>query len=857
MSSYPKISCAITAILSGSAAGFTYATPATNDTAAESEGIQEVTVTAQRRIENLQNVPITIQALTSETLTQLNVATFDDFVKYLPNVTVASWGPGQGEIYMRGLSVGQLGLQGAATTATFPNVAVYLDEQSAQLPGHNLDVYAADLERIEVLEGPQGTLFGAGAQAGVVRYITNKPKLDRTEGSVSAGYGYTSHGDPNSDIEAVLNLPLIADTLAVRAVIYNDKRGGYINNVPSTFTRSNSDLGISYAGGSVPPNSPVISNSNIVARAINPLTYQGVRLSGLWKINDDWNALLAQSYQNMDAQGVFYQMPTGSDGQRLPDLSVTLFNPSYDKDKFENTALTVNGRIGALKAVYAGSYLVRNVEQVQDYTNYARGFYADYYQCVTGAQDPVTGLYPNAKCYSPSSTWRSSVRATHQSHELRVSTPDDWRARVLGGAFWEDFKIDDTTDFQYKTLPACTVTVTTGCLSNIAPPPGATSNDPNVRNDNVSFFDDVQRGYKQYAFYTSADFDLIPKVLTATVGTRYYRFDNTEVGSKASSFGCADAGPAPCYAGATNIDAENLKQKYTGFKSRANLSWKITADALLYYTWSQGYRPGGFNRAPGTSAKVPDQNGVGQYFTPAGYAPDQLTNNEIGWKTQWLDHRFELNGAVYKEDWKNVQLAFFDPKDLGNHTFNTNGANYRVKGLETQLIARITSRLTILGSFAWNSTEQTNSPFLIANNPASVNFGKPITTIANPYGVQGSPLAQSPPFQGNLRARYEWSIYEYQAFVQLGAARQAHSLSLTGNAPSIAPTGSITQAFDQPAFTTYDGALGVSKDAWNVQVFGQNLTDTRGLTFISSSQAIETQSVIRPRVIGVKFGYKF
>jgi iron complex outermembrane receptor protein len=273
--------------------------------------------------------------------------------------------------------------------------------------------------------------------------------------------------------------------------------------------------------------------------------------------------------------------------------------------------------------------------------------------------------------------------------------------------------------------------------------------------------------------------------------------------------------------------------------------------------WSQGYRPGGFNRAPGTSAKVLDQNGVGQYFTPAGYAPDQLTNNEIGWKTQWFDHRLEFNGAVYKEDWKNVQLAFFDPKDLGNLTFNTNGANYRVKGVETQLVARVTRGLTIVGSVAWNSTEQTNSPLLIANNPASVNFGKPITTIANPYGVQGSPLAQSPPFQGNLRARYEWSINEYQAFIQLGAAHQAHSLSLTGNAPSIAPTGSITQAFDQPAFTTYDGALGISKDAWNVQVYGQNLTDTRGLTFISSSQAVETQSVIRPRVVGVKFGYKF
>jgi outer membrane receptor protein involved in Fe transport len=238
-----------------------------------------------------------------------------------------------------------------------------------------LDVYVADMERLEVLEGPQGTLFGAGAQAGVVRYITNKPKLDVTEGNVSAGYGYTSHGDPNSDVQAVLNLPLVAGALAVRAVIYDDARGGYINNVPSTFTRQPTDLGIHYAGygGGVPPNSLVINNDNEVGNAINPVTYQGFRLSALWKINENWDALLAQSYQNMSAQGVFFQMPRGSEGQPLPDLSVTLFNPSYDKDKFENTALTVNGMIGDLKAVYSGGYLVRNIQQSTDYTNYSRG----------------------------------------------------------------------------------------------------------------------------------------------------------------------------------------------------------------------------------------------------------------------------------------------------------------------------------------------------------------------------------------------------------------------------------------------------------------------------------------------------
>ena len=176
------------------------------------EELQEVIVTANRREENLQNVPMTIQVLTGETLAKLNATTFDDFVKYLPAVTAHGVGPGQNNIYVRGLATADAGIQGSGFTVAFPNVAVYLDEQSAQLPGRNLDIYAADLERIEVLEGPQGTLFGAGAQAGVVRYITNKPKLNVTEAMVNAGYATTAHGDQSSNVDATFNIPLIADT---------------------------------------------------------------------------------------------------------------------------------------------------------------------------------------------------------------------------------------------------------------------------------------------------------------------------------------------------------------------------------------------------------------------------------------------------------------------------------------------------------------------------------------------------------------------------------------------------------------------------------------------------------------------
>src|SRR6185312_9637776 len=155
-------------------------------------GLSEITVTAQRRNESMQRVPISMQAFTAETLQQLNVQTFDDYIKFLPNVTTANNGPGQSEVFMRGLSAGSQPSQGSGSTGLWPNVAIYLDNQSGQLPNRNLDIYAADLNRIEVLEGPQGTLFGAGAEAGVIRYITNETKLNKLEASLKGGYSTTA-----------------------------------------------------------------------------------------------------------------------------------------------------------------------------------------------------------------------------------------------------------------------------------------------------------------------------------------------------------------------------------------------------------------------------------------------------------------------------------------------------------------------------------------------------------------------------------------------------------------------------------------------------------------------------------------
>jgi iron complex outermembrane receptor protein len=863
MNSNQKLSYAIAAILSGSAGGFVHAATAAD--AEASDSIAEITVTAQRRAENLQNVPISIQALTAETLSQLNVANLDDFVKYLPNVTTANLGPGQGNIYMRGLSVGALATQGEGSVGPWPNVAVYFDEQSSQVPSRNLDIYAVDLERVEVLEGPQGTLFGAGAEAGVVRFITNKPKIDVTEGDFEASYGTTAHGDPNSSANATINLPVIDGKLAVRAVIYTDTRGGYINNLPGVFTRHSTDYGIAADfGGVVPPGSVVANNNNDTGNAINPQTYQGMRVSGLYKVNEDWDVLVQQSYQQMQADGVFYEMPLNADHTApLPPLSVNLFNPSYDKDKFEDTALTVNGKAGDMKLVYSGSYLSRNMHQQQDYTNYARGLYAAYYQC-PGAFSGTVG-----PCYSPAVVWTETEKNTHQSHELRMSTPDDWRFRGVGGVYWEEQKVFDDTEWEYKTVPDCAAgqalnVPTANCFLPIGPvdPAAGGYNNSSIRNSSTAFFDDFQRTYTQKSAYMSLDFDLLPKVLTITAGTRYYDINNSETGAYSFSFGCYGAGKHATVlpnGACGSADAENFATqphqiKASGFKSRANLSWHVTGDILAYYTWSQGYRPGGFNR--GSACHLPNAGGVDQWCVPYTYQSDSLTNNEIGWKSEWFNHRLEINGAVYREQWNNVQTGIFNPSSgLGNLTVNLNGPNYRVNGVELQLVTRVTDGLTLQGAASWNSGSLVNSPQLLINNPAlagTPGYGGPVTSLPNPYGQVGSSMANSPPLQANLRARYEWNINDYRAFSQFGFVHQAHSYSLA----------QALNRYDMPGWTTYDASIGVSKGNWRVEAFGQNLTDVNKSLFTSAAQSgntvgYVTETPMRPRVLGVRFGYKF
>ena len=875
-----KLAYAISAALSAAAAHSAYgATAADADSAAsaDSDSITEVVVTSQRRSESIQDVPITVQAITGDTLKQINVATFDDLLKYTPNVTFSGGSPATGNIFVRGLAYGSAGNQSTATIAPFPNVALYLDDQSMQFPGRNNDVYLVDMERVEVLEGPQGTLFGGGAEAGAIRYITNKPKLDVTEGDVNAGYGITAGGDPNTNLNATLNLPLIPDTLAVRAVIFNDHRGGYISNVPGT---------ISGLDGTV------ANNSSLVASNTNSIDYNGARVSLLYKINDDWDVLLQQNYQNMEADGYFDEYPNAPSGAALQPDQIVAFVPAYDKDRYESTAWTVNGKIGDLKAVYTGSYMVRHIEQQQDYSNYLRSAVGSYYTC-TGS-GALYATYKTAKpttCYAPVGGWNDNAQNYHQSHEFRLSTDESYRLRGQFGAYWEKFVIDDQMNFNYLPIPQCNsanlATALAGgadCLSAVGPVPGYFASDPGLREQNTSFGEDAQRGYKQTAFFVSGDYDIIPKVLTITGGTRYFHYDEFESGSEFYSETTSpliiDHPNGACTeAGACGFGM-NMHKTESGFRSRGNLTWHVTPDMMAYYTFSQGFRPGGFNRTAtlpngtvvlaGEAPYIAKENATEQYNKPEGYSSDSLTNNEIGFKSELFDHRLMVDLSAYLMHWDNVQLVLFDPVSLGNSSFSVNGPSYTIKGVELQFVARITDGLTVQGSSSNNSSSQDNSPCLTSNRPTAGNptpIGACITQVkgapfANPYGVVGSSLPFSPAWQFNLRGRYDWTFDTYKPFVWVGANHTGASRNEPPSYPSgdtaaqSIPTTTLL-LYSMPGYTTYDAGMGVLKDNWTVQLTGSNLSNSDASTFTSSGQFIKSETPLRPRVLTLQFGYKF
>ena len=514
----------------------TSANPQTDPT----RGIETVVVTASKRSESAQDVAIPVQAMTGEGLRDLGVETFDEYVSFLPNVANAGNGPGKKEIYLRGSATEQSGVTVSTQQGSAPGVALYVDEQPVSFGGRNLDVYAADLERIEVLSGPQGTLFGASSQSGNLRLITRKPDAAGFSAGFNARYAATQGGADSAAAAAFVNLPLGTD-LAVRLVAYSDNQGGWVDNVHATFTPSAEVIdrnSVGYGPRVADADSLASARNDSLVRADwNDASYRGGRASVLYGM-EDWNVLLQHASQTLATEGSFLIDPS------LPEPHAsTTFTPDYNRDEFGLTTLTLSGRLAGLEVVYAGGRLERDVDGVVDYTHYnAGGGYIAYYLCSGNLFDETD---PN-NCYNPTKQYTEATTNNRETHELRFSTDSARRWRLLGGVYLNDTRTTHLGDYHDWAANAAFAEHTSNynndnsgdglLLGNVTlPTAGVVSSGP--RPATVTFFNDYTRTEEELAFFGEIAFDFNDQWSVALSGRRYDLVSSLQ-GASNFSFGC-------------------------------------------------------------------------------------------------------------------------------------------------------------------------------------------------------------------------------------------------------------------------------------------------------------------------------
>lgn len=756
----PKIRQAVICALYGTAAS----------TAAYADAkVEEVTVTATKRAQSLQDVSLAVQAMDSENLDQQNVQAFADYVQYLPNINAGGRGPGQSEIYIRGAAVDAINITVAESQGSAPNVALYLDEQPVTAGGRNLDIYVTDMERIEVLPGPQGTIYGASSMAGTVRLITNKPKLDQFEASFDGSWSSTTKGEDSNSVEAMVNVPIIEGKFAVRAALFNDRQGGYIDNVEGTFTADNSvnptfpgdtvfyPEGTVFANGDVvgaggvtiPVAKTVATNSAMVENDFNDAVYAGIRVGAKYVINEDWDVLVQHTRQSLDTDGVFdYDAAKG-------DLNVSRFAQDKLDDEFSQTAWTLSGRMGALDIVYTGAYLDRDVVANIDYTGYTNiGAFISGYQCeyLVGSFynglttnpstvygfDPTIGGDPGViECGTPANGARINNGNTRWTHEFRVATNFDYPVNFTGGIFYEDFEILHIGDFNYGApIDAGFAPIDISTNSSFD---NSAANARGITNDATQFRNDNTRTEEQLALFGEVSWDISDQ-FNAAVGFRYY---DLEYGYK--GYGAWRYGNRPLFVD-DDDPTNDIRPAVTGGREyetnfaelqpidvddtilKGTLTWTPNEDMLFYATWSEGYRPPGFNRAAaregglydaaannirddGTScgAEVAiDSNpstGFPGYCLPYVFESDELDNVEVGWKTTLADGAVRFNGSIYKINWDSIQVSQFDSQNISILTIVDNGGDAEIKGIEADVVWAASDNLTIYGAASFNDTE--------------------------------------------------------------------------------------------------------------------------------------------------------
>jgi outer membrane receptor protein involved in Fe transport len=611
----------------------------------------EIIVTAQKRSESIQRVPISLQALSPAVLDQHQVQSFDDYAKQLPSVSFQSFGPSQGQLFFRGITSGGDGLAFGA----LPTSGVYLDELSITTIGALQDIHIYDMQRVEALSGPQGTLFGASSLSGTLRLITNKPNPNKTEGSFDVTVDKFGKGDAGATVEGMINVPL-AKGVAVRLVGFYEHDGGYIDNTLGSRTYPNK---YTDANGVVQTDPLTITNSKYAKNNFNDVTTYGGRVALGIDLDNGWKITPTIAAQHQHANGTFLFDPA------VGDLQVHDFTPDYNIDQWVQASMTVEGKIGDWDVLYAGGYLNRNMKNAADYS-----YYTVAYSNVPGG---TRFLDSNGKQIDPTQQFSATQKLTKQSHELRFNSPASSDLRVTAGLFYQKQTNHNTNNYD---IPG------TGTASNVT----------TVIGDDV-FLTNAYIVDRDFAAYMQGSYNFTPD-FTLTVGLRGFIYTNTLGGF--SGYPSYVPSTITCQFPLATIDSCNFINKRShgsGETHKVNLTYQVDNDHMLYATYSTGFRPGGNNRDKG------DQIGT-------VYVPDTLTNFEMGWKTSWFDHALRWNGAVYYEKWNNLQYAEQAAGTSITNISNVGGA--RVYGIETDVQLRPAKGFTLTASGAFNDAKLTS-----------------------------------------------------------------------------------------------------------------------------------------------------
>jgi iron complex outermembrane receptor protein len=656
--------------------------------------IMSVTITAQKRKEDIRDVPLSVSVISAEQLKAAQISTVEDLTRNVPNISFTSQaGPGLGTVEIRGVS----------SQAGNAVVSVYLDDIS--LTTRNLYSQGTaeprffDLEDIEVLRGPQGTLYGASSVGGTIKYISKQPDLKNFSGSATASVSFTDHGGTNWETQGVLNIPLVKNGVALRIGVDRAHDSGYIDQVDQTTLKK-------------------------IAHDINGVDTSVVKLALKADLGGGWSltpALFAQLTNSSDIDATYLST---QDGTALPrfETSKTVREPGHDRLVLPSLTAVGDLDIGTFTGVLSG--YKRRFNRVQDGTNINSVYIGE--QTTDPALGAIVGALPSAVQLNNNIDQTSvEMRMASKDYDPKGGNPFTW----IGGVFVSDAKTQ-----VYDNEPIFGITKAfQDAGQDVNNPDDLADSFPNAFVNDSSYYSARHYHDKQRSVFGELTYHPI-STLSATAGLRYLKA--TQHFTREGNY---------YYAG--EASSAVIDAKWTATTPSFKVNWAVDPDTSLYSNVSKGFRLGGANRpVPDTALVESDLASLGlPGHPPASFDPDKLMSYELGSKSSLLSHRLTLNVAAFFLDWKNLQQDVTLPN--AGFDFETNTGKARSYGLEVELRALVTSALTLNASAGLtHATFSQNVASLGTDDDGNFNVRK------------GDRIQGVPTFSANLGFDYHWAV---------------------------------------------------------------------------------------------------